>query len=214
MVRVHSKIPGNSSRNQPAEDAQPRWEDRRHADGGLRLASSCDEEERRPEGAPFVVLRVPVLRYFGGYGKIARKCEHVELVHASVTANDCVPSAHAGTSWPGARALQRTPRAARAVGGCSPCRNSINGGLVMDVTRPIEIFLLENVPGSRAKKSFDLDEDLLEQGAIDSVTLMQLVSFVEQEFRIDVSDEDLVIDNFRSIRSIQGLVDQKREART
>ncbi|HEX2110010.1 MAG TPA: acyl carrier protein [Gaiellaceae bacterium] len=84
----------------------------------------------------------------------------------------------------------------------------------MDVTRPIEIFLLENVPGSRAKKSFDPDEDLLEQGAIDSVTLMQLVSFVEQEFRIDVSDEDLVIDNFRSIRSIQGLVDQKREART
>jgi acyl carrier protein len=84
----------------------------------------------------------------------------------------------------------------------------------MDVARPIETFLAEHRPGSRAKKSFDPDKDLLEDGTIDSVTLMQLVSFVEEEFRIDVSDEDLVIDNFRSIRSIQELVDQKREATT
>lgn len=84
----------------------------------------------------------------------------------------------------------------------------------MDVAGPIETFLAEHRRGSRVKKSFDPDEDLLEHGTIDSVTLMQLVSFVEEEFRIDVSDEDLVIDNFRSIRSIQELVDQKREART
>ncbi len=39
---------------------------------------------------------------------------------------------------------------------------------------------------------------------------MQLVAFVEKEFGIRVGDEDLDLDNFRSIQAISNLVARKQ----
>ena len=39
---------------------------------------------------------------------------------------------------------------------------------------------------------------------------IQLVAFVEKEFGITVEDEDLELDNFRSIRAIDDLIARKR----
>jgi methoxymalonate biosynthesis acyl carrier protein len=38
---------------------------------------------------------------------------------------------------------------------------------------------------------------------------MQLVLFVEQEFNISVENEDLELDNFRTINAIANLVERK-----
>jgi methoxymalonate biosynthesis acyl carrier protein len=42
---------------------------------------------------------------------------------------------------------------------------------------------------------------------------MQLVNFVEKEFGITIEDEDLDLANFRTLESIDGLVERKRTAR-
>ncbi|HXO22212.1 MAG TPA: acyl carrier protein [Thermoanaerobaculia bacterium] len=64
---------------------------------------------------------------------------------------------------------------------------------------------------SRFFKSHDLqpDEDIFALGFVNSLLAMQLVAFVEKEFGIRVEDEDLDLDNFRSIRAITGLVERK-----
>ena len=77
----------------------------------------------------------------------------------------------------------------------------------------LEKFVLENLPAGRGRKSIDPDEDLLAGGVIDSLGLMEVVSFVEQEYGIEVTDQDLVADNFRSLKSIQEFVEVKRRAR-
>ena len=41
---------------------------------------------------------------------------------------------------------------------------------------------------------------------------MQLVAFVEGQFRIEIETEDLEIDNFRSVAAISGLVERKMAA--
>ena len=41
---------------------------------------------------------------------------------------------------------------------------------------------------------------------------MQLVAFVEKEFGVAVGDEDLDLDNFRTINAIAALVARKRGA--
>jgi methoxymalonate biosynthesis acyl carrier protein len=41
---------------------------------------------------------------------------------------------------------------------------------------------------------------------------MQLVMFVEKEFALKVHDDDLDIDNFRSVNALLGLVKRKRSA--
>ena len=50
------------------------------------------------------------------------------------------------------------------------------------------------------------DEPLIECGALDSLGILELVAYVEQEFHIQLSDEDVSPQNFRSIRSVAGFL--------
>jgi acyl carrier protein len=58
-------------------------------------------------------------------------------------------------------------------------------------------------------RCFTDDDHLLERGIIDSLGILEVVSFVEQEFKLSISDEDLVPDNFRSIASLATFVVSK-----
>ncbi len=55
----------------------------------------------------------------------------------------------------------------------------------------------------------DLNEDhaLVESGALDSIGIFSLVSFLEKTFSISVSPQDLTEANFRSLRTIANFVE-------
>ena len=59
---------------------------------------------------------------------------------------------------------------------------------------------------------FDLEDgmDLINNRIIDSIHALQLVSFVEKEFGIDVSGEELDRDNFYSVNAIANFIQRKR----
>lgn len=48
----------------------------------------------------------------------------------------------------------------------------------------------------------DEHEDFLMTGRIDSMGVMRLVSFINEEFSITVPNEDLIADNFSSVEAI------------
>ncbi len=58
---------------------------------------------------------------------------------------------------------------------------------------------------------FDRESPLLELG-IDSMTFIRLVVEIEEEFGIEIQDEDIVLDNFSYVASIQSLVSGYRAA--
>lgn len=64
---------------------------------------------------------------------------------------------------------------------------------------------------ARYLQNYDLpdDQDIFSLGFINSLFAMQLVLFVEKEFGIEVANEDLDIDNFRTVNAIAGLVERK-----
>lgn len=68
-------------------------------------------------------------------------------------------------------------------------------------------FILEKFPLAR-KHSLGGD-NLLESGIIDSLGILDLVSFLEQQFGIVVADDDLIPDNFQSVSRITLFVEQK-----
>ena len=43
------------------------------------------------------------------------------------------------------------------------------------------------------------DASFLEEGIVDSQGVMELVMFVEDEFKVEVADEDITPDNFDSV---------------
>lgn len=57
------------------------------------------------------------------------------------------------------------------------------------------------------------DEDIFSLGFVNSLAAMQLVNFLEKEFDITIEDDDLDFDNFRTVNSIDGLLERKLAAR-
>ena len=54
------------------------------------------------------------------------------------------------------------------------------------------------------------DDDIFELGFVSSVVAMQLVLFVEKEFDVHLENEDLDLDNFRSVGAISSFIRRKK----
>ena len=57
--------------------------------------------------------------------------------------------------------------------------------------------------------NFQNDDDIFALGFVKSLFAMQLVLFVESEFGLTVENDDLDLDNFRSVNAITGLIERK-----
>ena len=64
---------------------------------------------------------------------------------------------------------------------------------------------------SRFFRNHDLqdDEDIFALGFINSLAALQLVQFLEKEFGVAIGDEDLELDNFRTLNSMDQLLERK-----
>jgi acyl carrier protein len=56
------------------------------------------------------------------------------------------------------------------------------------------------------------DTDLLSAGIVDSLGILRLVAFIEDRFSVKVPDEDVVFENFQSIRTMVDYVSQRAGA--
>lgn len=54
------------------------------------------------------------------------------------------------------------------------------------------------------------DDRQLLNGVLDSLGLMQLVAYLEEEFNVDIDDQDMVADNFKDISRITALIQSKQ----
>jgi acyl carrier protein len=57
------------------------------------------------------------------------------------------------------------------------------------------------------------DTSFLESGIIDSTGVLELVSFLEEQFKVKVDDEDLIPANLDSVDAIIRFVESKRAPR-
>jgi acyl carrier protein len=56
------------------------------------------------------------------------------------------------------------------------------------------------------------DEDIYALGFVNSFFAMQLVAFVEREFEISIDNQDLDMDNFRTVNALANLIKRKTTA--
>ena len=79
----------------------------------------------------------------------------------------------------------------------------------MSVAVEVEEFIVREVAPGRGIDSVAHDRDLLEGQVIDSLGIVQLISFLEGKYDIKVDDDDLDPENFRSVDSIVMFVERK-----
>jgi acyl carrier protein len=56
-------------------------------------------------------------------------------------------------------------------------------------------------------------ESLLERGLLDSLAILRIVSFCEEQFAITLPDDEVIPDHFESIQAIAALVERVRGGR-
>ena len=74
----------------------------------------------------------------------------------------------------------------------------------------VRSFLQENFFYMRPDFELSDEDRLLERGVVDSMGVAEMVTFIQDEFGIQVSDEDITEANLGSLRSIGRFVSQKR----
>jgi len=62
-------------------------------------------------------------------------------------------------------------------------------------------------------KDLKEDQSLFETGVLDSMGIIKLTAYIETEFNIKISDQELIPDNFDRLCSIEKLISQKTESR-
>ena len=75
-----------------------------------------------------------------------------------------------------------------------------------DAISRIREFVLQKFPLAR-KRKVENDNNLLETGVIDSLGVLELVEFLQQEFSVAVADEDLTPENFQNIECMARFVE-------
>lgn len=77
------------------------------------------------------------------------------------------------------------------------------------VEQKVRGFILENFMFSDDESALGNEESLLEKGVIDSTGVMELVAFLEDEYKIQVADDELVPENLDSVQNIVAFVGGK-----
>lgn len=77
----------------------------------------------------------------------------------------------------------------------------------------IRDFLVQEVLYDRELRDLPLDDNLIEKGLLDSLAILKVVTFCEEEFGVTIPDQDVLPDNMETVRAIAALVERVRGAK-
>ena len=80
----------------------------------------------------------------------------------------------------------------------------------MNINEKIRDFFKENLLAFDDDLVIEDDDNIFEEGFVDSSFAMQLVTFVEEAFSIQVTDDDLDLINFSTINRLVEFINRKR----
>lgn len=85
---------------------------------------------------------------------------------------------------------------------------------MMEIEMQIKQFVLDNFLFGGSLDDIDVDASLINTGIIDSLGVLQLISFVEETYGIEVADEEVVPQNFDSVRNLTAYIRAKLNVST
>lgn len=79
----------------------------------------------------------------------------------------------------------------------------------MDTKEKIRNYITDNLIFAQDDSAIEDDVSLLEAGIMDSVAVMELVLFVEEEFQLEIDDNEIIPENFDSISNLSNFIHAK-----
>jgi acyl carrier protein len=79
----------------------------------------------------------------------------------------------------------------------------------MSLHGDIRSFIVENFLFGEENGLND-DSSFIKEGIVDSTGIMQLVSFIQEQYLIAIEDEELTPENLDSIRKVSAFIEEKK----
>jgi len=74
-------------------------------------------------------------------------------------------------------------------------------------------FIMTEVNPDLNLKRLDDDEPLIESGIIDSLGVLKILAFLDEAFGIDLSSDQIKLENFKNVSSICALVEKQKNGK-
>ena len=80
----------------------------------------------------------------------------------------------------------------------------------MSIESTLRAFILENFLFTDDQTALANDDSFLERGLVDSTGIMEVITFIEDEYRFSVANDEMLPENLDSIDSLVSFVERKR----
>ncbi len=79
----------------------------------------------------------------------------------------------------------------------------------MDITLKVKEYIESEIIQDKQFRNLNASDPLLTTGIIDSLGLVKLLSFVNENYSISLDDREIVPENFETIQAISDLIREK-----
>lgn len=76
----------------------------------------------------------------------------------------------------------------------------------MNLANQLRDFIITEFGADHPGLAVEIDDDLLQRGVIDSMGVLQIVNFIEQNFGVRVGDDEITVENFQTIQAMARLI--------
>ncbi len=81
----------------------------------------------------------------------------------------------------------------------------------MNIEEAIERFIVDEIMIGGADTRIEPDQSLLDSGILDSLALLRLIAFIQEQFGVDVDGGEVTSDNFDTLNDIRAFIEQRRK---
>lgn len=82
----------------------------------------------------------------------------------------------------------------------------------MDTETAIERFIVDEIILGDSSTKIDPDESLISSGVLDSLALLRVIAFIEEQFGITVEDSEVIPENLETVNDIRSFIEKKQAA--
>jgi len=80
----------------------------------------------------------------------------------------------------------------------------------MDVETAIERFVVDEIMLGDSNTKIDPNESLINSGVLDSLALLRLIAFLEEQMGVTIDDSEVIPENFETINEIKSFIEKKK----
>lgn len=82
----------------------------------------------------------------------------------------------------------------------------------MSIEQKVREYILDNYLFTDDHSALKNEDSFLEKGIIDSTGILEVIYFIEEDFSINVDDEEMVPENLDSVNNIVRFIEKKQNA--